>query len=54
MPGEAELRRAADVLNAGERVAMLIGQGALGAKGEVLEAAELLGCGVAKAGGAAG
>src|SRR4051812_16132502 len=49
VPGEAELQRAAEVLNAGERVAMLIGAGAIGAQPEVLEAAELLGCGVAKA-----
>ena len=49
LPAEEDLRRAADVLNAGERVAMLIGQGALGAAREVMETAELLGCGVAKA-----
>ena len=49
LPAEEDLRRAADVLNAGERVAMLIGQGARGAAREVLETAELLGCGVAKA-----
>ena len=49
MPGEAELRAAAAILNAGERVAMLIGQGAIGAEHEVMQAAELLGCGVAKA-----
>jgi len=49
LPAEEDVRRAADVLNAGERVAMLIGQGALGAEREVMETAELLGCGVAKA-----
>ena len=49
LPAEEDLRRAADVLNAGERVAMLIGQGARGAAREVMETAELLGCGVAKA-----
>jgi pyruvate dehydrogenase (quinone) len=48
-PREEDLRRAADVLNAGEKVAMLIGQGAIGAEQEVTEAAELLGAGVAKA-----
>jgi pyruvate dehydrogenase (quinone) len=48
-PREEDLRRAADVLNAGEKVAMLIGQGALGAEREVTEVAELLGAGVAKA-----
>jgi pyruvate dehydrogenase (quinone) len=48
-PHEDELRRAADILNAGERVAMLVGAGALGA-GELVESsAELLGAGVAKA-----
>jgi pyruvate dehydrogenase (quinone) len=49
VPPEAELDRAAEVLNAGERVAMLVGQGAAGAADEVVEAAELLGAGVAKA-----
>jgi pyruvate dehydrogenase (quinone) len=49
VPAEDELRRAAEVLNAGERVAMLIGQGAARASDEVIEVADLLGCGVAKA-----
>jgi pyruvate dehydrogenase (quinone) len=49
VPAEDELRRAAEVLNAGERVAMLIGQGAARASEEVVEVADLLGCGVAKA-----
>ena len=49
VPAEQELRRAADILNAGERVAMLVGAGALGAGGEVVEVAERLGAGVAKA-----
>jgi pyruvate dehydrogenase (quinone) len=49
VPGEEQLRQAAEVLNAGERVAMLIGQGAIGAEREVMETAELLGAGVAKA-----
>src|SRR5205085_4923273 len=44
-----ELVRAAEILNAGERVAILAGQGALGAGDEVLETADLLGAGVAKA-----
>jgi pyruvate dehydrogenase (quinone) len=48
-PPTDELRRAADILNAGERVAMLVGQGALQATDEVIEVAELLGAGVAKA-----
>ncbi|NJQ00341.1 thiamine pyrophosphate-requiring protein [Streptomyces zingiberis] len=49
LPDEDELRRAADVLNEGRKVAMLIGQGAAGAEEEVAETAELLGAGVAKA-----
>jgi pyruvate dehydrogenase (quinone) len=49
LPHDDDLRRAAEVLNAGERVAMLVGQGALHATDEVIEAAELLGAGVAKA-----
>src|SRR5439155_25795657 len=39
----------AAVLNEGERVAMLIGQGARAAAAEVVEVADLLGAGVAKA-----
>jgi len=49
VPREADLRRAAEVLNAGERVAILIGQGAIGAGAEVERVADLLGAGVAKA-----
>src|SRR3954451_5850540 len=49
VPAEADLERAAEVLNAGERVAMLVGQGALGAGDEVAQVAEVLGAGVAKA-----
>jgi pyruvate dehydrogenase (quinone) len=48
IPPEAELRKAADVLNEGTKVAMLIGQGAAEAADEVVQAAELLGAGVAK------
>ncbi|MGW6693873.1 thiamine pyrophosphate-requiring protein [Rhodococcus sp. NPDC054953] len=48
-PGDDAIRRAADVLNSGSRVAMLIGSGARGAVAEVTEVAELLGAGVAKA-----
>ena len=40
---------AADILNAGQRVAMLVGQGALDATDEVLAVADALGAGVAKA-----
>jgi pyruvate dehydrogenase (quinone) len=49
VPPDAELDRAAAILNGGERVAMLIGQGAARAEDEVVEAAEALGAGVAKA-----
>ncbi|HET8554132.1 MAG TPA: thiamine pyrophosphate-requiring protein [Rhodanobacteraceae bacterium] len=49
MPDESDLRRAADVLNAGAKVAMLVGAGALKATDEVLDVAEKLGAGIAKA-----
>ncbi len=49
VPEQADLERAAEVLNAGEKVAMLVGQGALGARDEVVSTAERLGAGVAKA-----
>jgi pyruvate dehydrogenase (quinone) len=49
IPGDADLHRAADILNSGERVAMLVGAGALHATDEVVETAERLGAGVAKA-----
>lgn len=48
-PSEPTLDRAAEVLNSGERVAILIGSGARGAADEVEELAEVLGAGVAKA-----
>jgi pyruvate dehydrogenase (quinone) len=49
VPEPQDLQRAADILNEGEKVAMLVGQGALGAADEVVQVAELLGAGVAKA-----
>ncbi|MCM5681247.1 thiamine pyrophosphate-requiring protein [Schlegelella sp. S2-27] len=49
VPSQGELQRAADVLNAGKKVAMLVGAGALQATDEVVEVAERLGAGVAKA-----
>jgi pyruvate dehydrogenase (quinone) len=49
IPTDADLRRAADLLNAGKRVAMLVGIGAANATDEIVEVAELLGAGVAKA-----
>lgn len=49
VPEQTDLRRAADVLNAGSKVAIMIGQGARGAVDEVTEVADLLGAGVSKA-----
>src|SRR5205814_1962534 len=47
-PQDEAILRAAEVLNAGSKVAILAGQGARGARGELEEIAELLGAGVAK------
>ena len=49
VPREDDLHRAAEVLNAGNKVAILVGAGARGAADEVVAAAETLGAGVAKA-----
>src|SRR4051794_28783305 len=49
VPGTNDLHRAAAVLNEGEKVAVLIGQGARHAADEVIEGADVLGAGVAKA-----
>jgi pyruvate dehydrogenase (quinone) len=49
VPYEADLHRAADVLNAGSKVAILVGAGALGATDEVIAVAERLQAGAAKA-----
>jgi pyruvate dehydrogenase (quinone) len=49
IPHQGDLEYAAKILNEGKKVAMLVGQGALGAADEVVEAAEKLGAGVAKA-----
>src|SRR3954452_6684864 len=43
VPRQADLQRAADVLNGGRRVAILAGAGALGARPELIEVAEVLG-----------
>ncbi|OMB92939.1 thiamine pyrophosphate-requiring protein [Mycobacterium sp. NS-7484] len=48
-PDDAAIARAAEVLNSGKKVAMLIGTGARDARDEVAEVAELLGAGAAKA-----
>jgi len=49
VPHEIDLKRAASVLNAGKRIAMLVGAGALGATEELIAVADRLGAGVAKA-----
>ena len=48
VPPEDELRNAANILNEGEKVAILVGQGAAKATDEVAAIAEKLGAGVAK------
>jgi pyruvate dehydrogenase (quinone) len=49
VPAQAALAEAADILNAGKKVAILAGAGALHATDELIEVAELLGAGIAKA-----
>jgi pyruvate dehydrogenase (quinone) len=49
IPEEQQLRRAADVLNAASRPAILAGRGALGAGEEVIRIAEAIGAPIAKA-----
>jgi pyruvate dehydrogenase (quinone) len=49
VPDPDEIARAAQVLNAGQRVAILVGQGARDAATEVAQVADVLGAGVAKA-----
>ncbi|NIA52874.1 thiamine pyrophosphate-requiring protein [Massilia sp. TW-1] len=49
VPYEADLQRAADVLNAGSKVAILVGAGALQATDDVIAVAERLKAGAAKA-----
>ena len=46
---DANLRHAAEILNAGKRVAMLVGAGALNVTYAVIEVADKLGAGIAKA-----
>jgi pyruvate dehydrogenase (quinone) len=48
VPHNAALARAADILNAGSKVAILAGQGARAAQAELQQVAEILGAGVAK------
>ncbi|WP_433677872.1 thiamine pyrophosphate-requiring protein [Nocardia sp. CA-119907] len=49
IPPRAEIQHAAEIINAGSRVAILIGQGARSAADEVVQVAELTGAGIAKA-----
>lgn len=49
VPPQMDLDRAIEILNKGEKIAMLVGAGALGATQQVVECAEVLGAGVAKA-----
>ncbi|MEE6163320.1 thiamine pyrophosphate-requiring protein [Mycolicibacterium sp. 120322] len=49
VPDDDALRRTADLLNSGHKVAMLVGQGARGCVAELTKVAELLGAGAAKA-----
>ena len=49
VPKNVDLHRAAEVLNSGRRVAMLVGAGALQATDEIIKVADILGAGVAKA-----
>jgi pyruvate dehydrogenase (quinone) len=49
IPQREDLQRAANVLNDGSKVAILVGAGALNATNEIIEVADLLGAGIAKA-----
>jgi len=49
VPADDDVKQAADVLGAGKKVAILVGQGAAGAEAELEQVADLLGAGVAKA-----
>ena len=49
LPQDRDVEHAAEILNDGEKVAILVGQGARGAAAEVEQAADILGAGVAKA-----
>jgi len=49
LPGEQQIKAAAEILNSGKKVAILAGQGALGARKEVERVAEILGAPVSKA-----
>ena len=48
LPADQDLRRAADIINAGKKVAILAGRGCLNARAEILELAEKVGGPIAK------
>jgi pyruvate dehydrogenase (quinone)/pyruvate oxidase len=49
LPDEGDLRRAAEILNAGKKIALLAGRGALGAADELEQTAEMLAAPIVKA-----
>ena len=49
IPTQSDLQKAADILNAGDKVAILAGAGSLGAMDELIAVANALGAGAAKA-----
>src|SRR5919198_1141522 len=49
IPGRSLLEKAAEILNSGERIVMLVGQGCLGAEDEVIAVAEKIGAPIVKA-----
>jgi pyruvate dehydrogenase (quinone) len=49
IPAQEDLQKAADILNSSQKIAILVGAGAMNAGKEVIEIAELLGAGIAKA-----
>jgi pyruvate dehydrogenase (quinone) len=49
LPAEEDLRRAAEVLNSGKKIAILAGRGALGAGDQLVQLAETLGAPIIKA-----
>src|SRR5256885_1804146 len=49
LPAEEDLRRAAKILNEGEKIAILAGRGALGATDELIAVADRLGAPIVKA-----
>ena len=48
-PTQSQLQQAAEILNSGKKVALLVGAGALNATTEVIDICEILGAGAAKA-----